>query len=172
MLLALDRFVLSKTEETTQFLQRYFGIKLTTLCSTAAATCIFLVLTKWCFVAQLKNESHLGDVVYILVMLFYIFFYAKHHQRDLENWAAKRTQNPYKVVFVIVFTRIAWLLMTILQTILAFLYSSTTQQLISLIDSFAYGFFLYAFCVDVLPPSANKETSWIKTIFSRRVLSS
>ncbi len=176
MLHALDRFVLNKYEKSYQFLQRHFGLKVSTAIDTSL---ILTTLSLWSFV-YFFDQLKLGPtVIFVLLagiqtiaVLLYIFL-AGHIAQDLaEKFAARGVSNPFKIDRKISAVRCG----ANTGTIFCLLFVSTSPELAGLIFSLQFIFVsycsaVYLMSIDILPPSSSKEDSWLRNLFRRRVTS-
>ncbi len=101
MLHALDRFVLSMFEKSYQFLQRHFGLKLSTAIDSSL---ISLIVSFWFFV-YFFDQLNLGITWFSVItaslmticVIIYIFFLSPRIQSGMENFLAEGISNPLKI---------------------------------------------------------------------------
>jgi hypothetical protein len=171
MFLSTDRSVLSQVEKTTQFLQKYFGIKISTiisLCAVVAVSCLFI---GWYFTGIPAPFLLVMSVIVSFSLLWFIFIDSKRHQIEAEERAAKGVSNPFKIMTIGIILRLIFFFFVVLQ-IIAFIFSDiSTPQLIDLTYSISFWMYACTFSVDVLPPSDSKVGAWLKNLFRKRSLS-
>ncbi len=171
MFKSIDRFVLSKIEKSTQFLQRYFGIKISTiinLCACVAITCFFM---DWYFTGISTPLLLVVQGIVILSLVWFIFVDSKSYQVDAETRAAQGVSNPLKIMIVGVILRLGLYFFSVLQIVGPIFSDISTPELINLIYTFSFCMYTCALSVDVLPPSDSKVGSWFKNLFRRKSLS-
>ncbi len=176
MLHALDRFVLNKYEKSYQFLQKHFGLKISTAIDIAL---ILTTLSLWGSV-YFFNQLNIGPAAVLLtlagiqtvVVLLYIFLASQTIQNSAEKLAAQGMSNPLKINREISALRCG----TSMGTIFCLLFISAGPELAGLIFSLQFIFVsycsaVYLMSIDILPPSSSKEDSWLRNLFRRRATS-
>lgn len=176
MLHALDRFVLNKYEKSYQFLQKHFGLKIST------AVDIALILTNLSFwgLVYFHDQIEPRATVFFAVLaslmtvaiLLYIFIASPKIQNEAEKWAGQGVSNPLKVSREYTAMRCG----ICSGAISSLIFFSFINELAGLAISIQFIFIsfcsaAYLFSIDILPPSSSKEDSWLRNLFRRRATS-
>lgn len=166
----IDQYVLSKVEKSTQFLQKYHDIKLTSITCFFAIVYALCICMRWYYVGTPSAVPLTLQIAMLLYCLFYVFVLAEHDQADAEKRAENGVSNPYKVFNSIILIRVLQIFFVLLDITVLYHYDVDVVRLINLFFSVSFLGYLYTISVDVLPPSKNKEESWIKNLFRKRSL--
>lgn len=171
MFIIIDRFVLSQVEKATQFLQRYFGIKISTISTFFAGTAVICSFLDWHFTG-IPNAFFLAvHCIVIFILLGYIIFGSKWHQKQAEARAARGVSNPHKILFPTMAIRLIYFFISILPP-LFFIFSGTKPLVYTgLTYVFSFWLFVCTYSVDILPPSDSKAGAWFRNLFRKRSLS-
>ncbi len=173
MFIKIDRFVLSQFEKSTQFLQKHFGVKITTITSLSANIIVLCIFMGWYFTGIPAAYPLFIDCALVIAMFWHIFFDSKNHQAEAETRAMQRVSNPLKIIAIAIFLRVFYNSFIVLISVKSIFdqESMDATRLIFRIYTLSMWIFTYAICVDILPPSSSKEDNWIKNLFRKRSLS-
>jgi hypothetical protein len=167
MFIQIDRFVLSKVEKFTQYLQRQFGVKLTTIISMVASIAISCILIDWYFTGMPSAPVLFVQLIAIFFFLKFIFLDSKHHQSETEKRSMSGVSNPLKIDPIAIFLRLAMLYMSVVHTADLIIMEITTPDLIFAVYIFSLCMYVFTFSVDALPPNTKKEEGWLRNLFRR-----
>lgn len=172
MLTSIDRFVLSKVEKFTQYLQRYFGIKLTSVINLAGGLIVITFFMKWYFLGFPAGPILIFELPPIIGTLTYVYVFSPIHQRLIDKWATNRVSNPLKgnpkfgtMRSVLILESIFFITLVYFTTKEFLLRVPETLFYLTLVPP--YLTFVYTVSVDALPPGTKKEESWLKNLFQK-----
>ena len=178
MFLSIDRFVLSQVEKAYQFLQRHFGLKLSTAIEASMLIFTLCFWITWYFHKDMptansysRNTIAFFASVSTLFTLNYICFKSSRDQAATEKRASEGVSNPLKIILNFVAMRM-FTHVVAFEHLCLWIFHDKHITVVALGFSM-YGYWLatHLMAIDILPPSSSKAGNWFKNLFRKQSLS-